>query len=140
MGLAYVSIRAIDLKKTVDFYTKEMGMKETRRWSPIPGEIVVNLIDKETKQKLNVMWYDKTCKLYTPYKMDGVELDHLMFEVKDAKKSFEKLVKKGWPIAMNLFERDNKEGHFAMGLVKDPNGIWVGVKSLTKRKGKVKRK
>jgi len=140
MGLAYTSIRAIDLKKTVDFYTKQMGLKVVRTWSPIPGEKVVNLIDKETGQKMNIMWYSKTCRLYAPYKMNGVELDHLMFEVKDARKSFDSLVKRGAPIAMNLWEKDTSEGKFSMGFVKDPNGIWVGVKSLSKVKGKGKRK
>ena len=31
MGLAYASIRVKDVKKSVDFYTKQMGMRVTGR-------------------------------------------------------------------------------------------------------------
>ena len=72
--------------------------------------------------------------MYTPYKMDGVELDHLMFVVKDAKKTFEEFVKKGAPIAMDLMERKTADGDFAMGFVKDPNGIWIGFRSRSNNK------
>jgi lactoylglutathione lyase len=129
MGLQYTSIRVIDLKKSLDFYTKDMGLKITGKRSFVPGEQIVSLIDKETGQKLNLMHYTKNCKLYTPYKKDGVELDHLMFEVKDAKKTFQKLVKKGAPIAMDIMERKTPGGNMAMAMIKDPNGIWIGLRS-----------
>lgn len=129
MGLQYVAIRVLDMKKSEEFYTKELGLKVIGRRNPIPGEEIVSLIDEETGQKINLMYYSEECQLYTPYKMDGVELDHLMFEVKDAKESFEKLVKKGVPVAMKLMERETPKGIFTMGFIKDPNGIWIGFRS-----------
>ncbi len=125
MGLMYTSIRVKDVKKSVEFYTKRMGLRVTGRRSPMPGEEVVSLEDKATGQRLNLMWYSKSCRLYTPWKEDGVELDHLMFVVKDAKKEYKKLVASGAPVAMKLFEGET----IVMGFVKDPNGIWVGVRS-----------
>jgi lactoylglutathione lyase len=125
MGLMYTSIRVKDLEKSVNFYTRKMGLRVVGRRSPVPGEKIVSLEDKETKQRINLMWYAKSCRWYTPYKMNGVELDHLMFEVKDAKKAYERLRKGGAPAAMKLFEGKER----VMGLVKDPNGIWVGVVS-----------
>lgn len=129
MGLLYTSIRAKDLKKTLVFYTKLMGMKITGTRSYWPGEKIVSLLSPDTGTRMNVMYYAKHCKLYSPYKKDGVELDHLMFEVKDFKKVFGKLVKSGAPIAMGPFEGKAR----SMGFVKDPNGIWVGVMSLNKK-------
>jgi catechol 2,3-dioxygenase-like lactoylglutathione lyase family enzyme len=129
MGLSYISIRVKNMKKSVAFYTKAMGLKIIGRRSPVPGEEIVSLEDKVTKQRLNLMWYAKSCRWYTPYKMDGVELDHLMFEVKDAKKAYTRLVKGGAPAAMKLFEGKER----TMGLVKDPNGIWIGVMSQNKK-------
>lgn len=129
MKLNYVAIRVIDLEKSLKFYTEELGLKVVEKRSPIPGEEVVGLIDEETKQRINLMHYSEDCRLYTPYKMDGVELDHLMFEVEDAKKTFNKLVKKGAPVAFELMERETPGGKFAMGMVKDPNGIWIGLRS-----------
>lgn len=132
MGLQYTAIRVKDLKKSVAFYTKAMGLKVVGKRSPVPGEKIVNLLDKATGQRVNLMWYAKSCRWYTPYKNNGVELDHLMFEVKDAKKSYAQLVKKGAPAATKLFEGPER----SMGLVKDPNGIWVGVMSINKKKTK----
>jgi len=134
MGLQYTSIRVMDLEKSLDFYTKDMGLKIIGKRSFMPGEQIVSLADEETGQKLNLMHYSEDCKLYTPYKLDGVELDHLMFEVKDAKKTFQKLVKKGAPIAMEIMERTTPDGSMAMGMIKDPNGIWIGLISRSNNK------
>ncbi len=129
MGLLYTSIRVKDMKKSLAFY-KKMGLKVIGKRSPVPGEDIVMLEDRETKQRLNLMWYAKSCKWYSPYKTNGVELDHLLFEVKDAKKAYARLLKGGAPKATDLWEGKER----TMGLVKDPNGIWVGVMSQVKGK------
>ena len=134
MGLSYVAFRAKDLKKSLKFYTKDLGLKIIDQRSYMPGEQVVSLLDKATGQRLNMMYYAKNCKLYTPYKMDGVELDHLMFIVKDAKKDFDRLVKGGAPVARDLMERETPEGTIKMGFVKDPSGIWIGFRSQSKKR------
>lgn len=131
MGLMYTSIRVKNMEESIDFYTKDMGMEVVSRRSPIPGEEVVSLEDKTTGQKLNLMFYDESCKLYTPWKEDGVELDHLMFKVDDAKEKYQALVKKGMKVAMELWERESEGKKITMGFVKDPNGIWVGIRSET---------
>lgn len=125
----YTSIRVKNMERSVRFYTRNMGLKVVARRSPVPGEKVVSLADRSTGQHINLMWYAKSCRMYTPWKENGVELDHLMFEVKDAKKAYNALVRKGAPIAMELWEREEPGRKFAMGFVKDPNGIWVGVRS-----------
>ncbi len=124
MGLDYACIRVKEMKKSLDFYTKYLGMKIIGRRSWVPGEKVVMLTSKEGKQKLNLIHFSKSCKLYSPYK-EGSEMDHLMFEVADAKKLYDRLVANGAPVAMKLWEEKN----FAMGYVKDPNGIWIGLRS-----------
>jgi catechol 2,3-dioxygenase-like lactoylglutathione lyase family enzyme len=130
MGLGYTAIRVKDVEKSLKLY-RYLGLKVIRRWSPIPGEKVVQLADKKTRQRLNMMWYSKSCRLYTPWKKDGVELDHLMFHVKDAKKTYEALLKKGHrpPKGWVLHERVRDGKLIRMGFVLDPNGIWVGVAS-----------
>ena len=134
MGLSYTSIRVKDVKKSTEFYTKRLGLKLIGRRSPIPGEEIVSLEDKSTKQRINLMWYSKSCTIYTPWKEDGVELDHLMFEVDDAKKAYNKMVKAGAPVAMKLREFESKGKRIAMGFVKDPNGIWIGFRSESRGK------
>ena len=134
MGLNYVAIRVKDMDESLKFYTEDLGLKIIEKHSYMPGEQVISLLDEETGQRLNMMYYAEDCKLYTPWKMDGVELDHLMFVVEDAKKTFQELVKKGAPVAMDLVERKTDDGEFAMGFVKDPNGIWIGFRSQSKNK------
>jgi len=129
MVLAYTSIRVKDLKKSVDFYTKYLGMKIVGRKSWVPGEKIVMLLSKGTGQRINLMYFAKNCMWYTPYKENGSGLDHLMFEVDDAKKLYEKLVAKGAPVATELWGH----GGMTMGYVKDPNGIWIGLRSEKKK-------
>lgn len=131
MGLMYTSIRVKNMKKSVQFY-RYLGLRVVGRRSPVPGEQIVSLEDRATRQKINLMWYGKTNRMYTPWKENGVELDHLMFEVKDAKKAYNALVRRGAPVAMKLWE--HPEGRISMGFVKDPNGIWVGVRSMGRRR------
>ena len=129
MGLINASIRVRDVKKSLRFYTKLMGMKEIDRKSFMPGETVIMLQSPDTKAHLRLMHYAKNCRLYKPYEK-GDEMDHLSFLVKDAKKEYAKLVKSGAPIAMPLWEGKER----TMGYVKDPDGIWVGIASVNKRK------
>ena len=128
MGLVHVAIRVKDLDESLKFY-RYLGLRVMGRRSHMPGEEIVMLIDKSTGQRLNLMWYARDCKLYTPWKENGVELDHLMFNVKDAKKTYNALLKKGMKPAMELREREIKGKKMAMGFIKDPNGIWVGIVS-----------
>ena len=125
MGLAYTSIRVTNLKRSTDFYTKLMGMKIIGRRSFVPGEKIVMLVSPDTKQRLSIMYFSKNCMWYTPYKKDGSELDHLLFEVRDAKKAYQKLIASGAPPATELWGQNGRY----MGYVKDPDGIWVGVRS-----------
>lgn len=124
MGLLYASIRVKNLNKSIGFYTKNMGMKIEWKHSWVKGETVVGLISKDTKQRLNLIHYTKSCERYTPYKQ-GSEMDHLMFSVSDAREVYNRLVRSGAKIAMKLWEKDS----FAMGFVKDPDGIWIGLKT-----------
>jgi catechol 2,3-dioxygenase-like lactoylglutathione lyase family enzyme len=131
MGLLHTSIRVRDLKKSIPFY-KKLGMKVIDKKVHVPGMTVVTLGSDDTEQKLRLNHYTKGCEYYTPYVLEGVELDNLMFKVPDAKKLFNKLVKGGAPIASPLFENEN----VAAGYVKDPDHIWIG---LITRKNEKKR-
>ena len=126
MGYLQTAIRVRNVEKSVAFY-KSLGMKVTDRKSYMPGEQVITLFSPDTKNSLRLMYYAKNCKLYKTYEK-GDEMDHLTFMVKDAKKEFVRMVKKGAPVAMPLWE--GKE--VTMGMIKDPDGIWIGLRSMNK--------
>ena len=132
MELSYFAIRVIDMDKSLKFYSEDLGLKVIDRLSYAPGETIVCLLDEKSGHRLNLMHYTEDCKYYTPYKLDGTELDHLMFVVDDARKIFDELVARGAPIAMDLHERTTDQGMFAMGMIKDPNGIWIGFRGQSK--------
>ena len=127
MGFFMTSIRVRNVKKSLAFY-QSLGMKVTDRKSYMPGEQVITLFSPDTNQSMRLMHYTKSCKLYKPYEK-GDEMDHLTFIVNDAKKEFARLVKKGAPVAMPVWE--GKE--LSMGMVKDPDGIWIGLRSVNKK-------
>ena len=126
MGFLMTSIRVRNVKKSLAFY-KSLGMKVTDRKSYMPGETVITLYSPDTRASLRLMHYTTSCKLYKTYEK-GDEMDHLTFIVKDAKKDFARLVKKGAPVAFPVWE--GKE--VTMGMVKDPDGIWIGLRSMNK--------
>lgn len=112
MKLSYIAIRVKNMDESLKFYTENLGFKFIEERSYMPGERVASLIDEKSGQRLNMMYYAEDCKLYTPWKEDGVELDHLSFEVDDAKKTFDELVKNGAPVAWDLMERKTDDGIF----------------------------
>jgi len=64
MKLAYVGIRVRDLKKSITFYTRVLGLKVSHRGHMHHGGQFVNLVDKVTGQHLELNWYPKRSAFY----------------------------------------------------------------------------
>ncbi|VVC01406.1 Glyoxalase/Bleomycin resistance protein/Dioxygenase superfamily protein [uncultured archaeon] len=129
MGFLHASIRVRDPKKSLAFYARLLGMKVTDKKSYMPGELVITLRSNDTGQSLRLMHYARNCELYKPYEK-GDEMDHLTFQVPDARKAFNRLVAAGAPVAHGIWEGKD----VTMGYVKDPDGIWVGLRSDNRKK------
>ena len=119
----YTGIRVKDLKKSLDFYTRVIGMKVVRKGTMPHGGKWVHLRGKGSKQTLELNWYPKGSRFYTEY-TNGEELDHLAFVVSDKRKAFKELVKNGAGIAVGPEDSKGTELY-----VKDPNGIWLEILS-----------
>ena len=61
MGLSYIAIRVMDMDRSLKFYTEELGLKIVEHHSYMPGEQVVGLLDEETGQRMNLMYYAEDC-------------------------------------------------------------------------------
>jgi len=112
----YTGIHVSNLEKSIDFYTKSLGMKllfKTRIKET--GGKVAWLRSKGSRQVLELNWYPKN------YRYGGKSgLDHLAYEVNNVTSEYAKFSKehKG---AIEPF----KEGKWILAYVKDPDGNWI---------------
>jgi len=116
----YVGIRVMDVQKSIDFYTKLLGMKVINRGKieQTKGETVA-LQNEEGGFVLELNYYEKDSPFNTAYTV-GEGLDHLAFKVDDLDKALEETREAGYRV---ILEMQSKEGKWAY--IEDPNGIWI---------------
>jgi lactoylglutathione lyase len=118
----YVGIRVTNVQKSIDFYTKLLGMKLVSRGKneQTKGEYVA-LQSEEGGFILELNYYEKNSQFNTPYSA-GEGLDHLAFKVDNLDKALEEARKAGYRV---ILEMKAKEGRWAY--IEDPDGIWIEV-------------
>lgn len=115
----YTGIRVRDLKRSLDFYRKALGMKVTNRGTMNHGGEYVQLVGPGSRQKLELNWYPPGSRFAAPYRK-GEEMDHLAFVVDDVRRAYRELVKKGAKPGIPPEKARGIEVY-----VKDPDGIWI---------------
>lgn len=116
---AYTGIRVRNLKRSLDFYTKALRMKVTRRGTMDHGGIYVALRSPRSTQELELNWYPPGSRFATRYRR-GEEMDHLAFVVDDVERAFRQLVRQGAKVAIDPAYAKGSEVY-----VQDPDGIWI---------------
>ncbi len=125
----YTGVRVNNLKRSVDFYTKIMGMKVILRGKMKHGGVFVHLRSPKSQQRLELNWYPGDNQYYTEYR-NGEELDHLAFWCEDVQDEFDLLVNKGIHPAIEPFREENYE----LAFLKDPDGIWIELLGRLRKK------
>lgn len=120
MKFTYTGIRVRDLKRSIEFYTKTMGMKELHRGKMQAGGIFVELKSEESPQILELNYYPPGTRFHEEY-VEGSELDHLAFWCNDVRKSYEKVLAGGATSAVEPWD----ENGYTLAFVRDPDGIWI---------------
>lgn len=115
----YSGIRVRDLKKSLDFYTKALGMKVVKRGTMPHGGKWVQLRGEGSAQLLELNWYPEGSRFHSKY-TPGEELDHLAFRAKDVGGAYRLLLSKGATPAVPPEESEGTEVY-----VRDPDGIWL---------------
>jgi lactoylglutathione lyase len=120
MKFTYTGIRVRDLKRSIEFYTKTMCMKEVEKGKMQAGGIFVQLRSKGSEQTLELNYYSPGKKFYEEY-VEGSELDHLAFWCKDARRSYERVLAGGATSAIQPWDEDG----YTLAFVRDPDGVWI---------------
>jgi len=116
----YVGIRVTDVQKSIDFYTKLLGMKLVSRGKnqQTKGEYI-SLQSEEGGFTLELNYYEKDSPFNTKYAA-GEGLDHLAFKVDDLDKALEETRKTGHRVILEM-----KANNSRWAYIEDPDGIWI---------------
>ena len=115
----YAGIRVRNLRRSLDFYTKALGMRVVHQGTMAHGGKYVQLVGAGSRQKLELNWYPAGSRFHSPYRK-GDEMDHLAFVVDDATEAYRELIRKGATPAVPPEKSEGTEVY-----VKDPDGIWI---------------
>lgn len=117
MGFRYTGIRVPDLERSIEFYTRMLGMHVAWRMKirETGGGIAV-LKSPRGSQRLELNWYPPRGK-YSRYR-EGDELDHLPFAVPDVD-TFLGDHRGDFKVAMRAFD----EGSDRLAYVTDADGV-----------------
>ena len=126
MDFIYTGIRVRDLNRSIEFYTKTMGMKEVRRGKMQAGGIWVELLSKGSDHPLELNYYPPGSRFCEKY-VAGSELDHLAFSCDDVRRSCKKALAGGATSAIEPWD----EGGSTLAFVRDPDGVWIELHSKT---------
>jgi lactoylglutathione lyase len=116
----YVGIRVINLQKSIDFYTKLLGMNLINRskMELTKGETVV-LQSEKGGPILELNYYREDSPYNTKY-TPGEGLDHLAFKVDSLDKALEEAEKEGHKTILKLQQEGGRWAY-----IEDPDGNWI---------------
>ena len=147
LWLSDVGIRVTNLNRSLEFYTKVLGLEEIYRGGDDEGTYVL-LRDKRSGQRLELNWYAKKSPFAAKY-VPGEALDHFEVRVKSVPEALKRMkalgirpaTKKLWankrvvdrlrasPKARKVMGQDvwtSKKGH-RIFYIQDPDGIFLCV-------------
>ncbi len=113
---AHNNLNVYDLEKSLDFYSKALGLKAIRRKEADDGSFVlVYLGDNTTPHQLELTWLRD---MERPYELGDNEI-HLAFQVDD----FESALAKHREMGCVCFENPTMGIYF----IEDPDGYWLEI-------------
>jgi len=123
--LSYTGIRVTNLDRSVRFYVEHLGLVEQKRGTMSHGGHWVSLRDPESNVELELNYYPPASPYARPYS-PGEGLDHLGFDVSDARAAIERMRAQGVRVAVEPWL---EEGRSWIGFVGDPDGNWIELQS-----------
>ena len=127
MGFRYTGIRVGEMKRSIDFYTRVLGMEVQYRANiKETGGKIALLKSPRASQRLELNWYPRK-GLHARYRQ-GDELDHLAFSVPDV----DRFLKEHDDVKVVLGPYD--EGGDRLAYITGPDGEWIELMSPLKQR------
>jgi lactoylglutathione lyase len=128
MRILHTMLRVVDLSRSLDFYTKVLGMKELRRKDYPEGRFTNCFVGYGDESQTAVLelthnWDTKSYDLGTGY-------GHVAVEVDDAYKACEEVTRRGGKVTRPAGPM--KHGTTVIAFVEDPDGYKI---EFVQRKG-----
>jgi len=118
MKILHTCLNVIDLDRSIEFYTKQMGLKFVSRREVKQNNAEIAFLKDENAGALELThWRDKKSLA------EGDNFDHIAFETNDIDASIKQLRANGATIAMEPFSLNGSTSKIAF--VKDPDGNWL---------------
>ncbi len=116
----YTGIRVQDLQRSVEFYTKVLGMRVKGRTKieATKGE-VVSLVDEASGFEIELNHYEKGSPYRTKF-IIGEALDHLAFQVPSLDNALKEANEAGYPSHVTIKTEKSRWCY-----IRDPDGIWI---------------
>jgi lactoylglutathione lyase len=116
--IAHTCLNVADLERSIDFYTKQMGLLFVSRREIKQNNAEIAFLRDEGGGAIELThWRDKTTLA------EGDNLDHIAFDVQDVEGTVERLRAHGVTIAMEPYSLQGSSNKLAF--IKDPDGNWL---------------
>ena len=118
MKIAHTCLNVTNLDRSIDFYSKQMGLNFVSRREIKQNNAEIAFLRDEAGGAIELThWRDK--KTLT----EGDNFDHIAFDVQDVQGTVERLRAQGVTIAMEPYSLQGSSTKLAF--VKDPDGNWL---------------
>jgi lactoylglutathione lyase len=117
LKILHTCLNVSDLDRSVDFYTKHLGLKLTSRREVKQNNAEIAFMKDETGNAVEFThWKGKAI-------VEGDNFDHIAFEVSDVQSVVKALGEAGVTIAKEPFSLQGSSSKIAF--IKDPDGNWL---------------
>ena len=118
MKILHTCLNVTDMDRSIEFYTKQMGLKFVSRREVKQNNAEIAFLKDDAAGALELTrWRDKKSL------SEGDNFDHIAFETKNIDATVRELRTQGVTIAMEPFSLQGSSSKIAF--VKDPDGNWL---------------
>ena len=118
MKIAHTCLNVNNLDRSLDFYSKQMGLNFVSRREIKQNNAEIAFLTDEAGGAIELThWRDKKNLV------EGDNFDHIAFDVQDVQGTVERLRAQGVTIAMEPYSLQGSSNKLAF--IKDPDGNWL---------------